>query len=190
MSKQAFSQFLQHANSRGTATSQDEEIDWEAEKTLWLSHLNGLYDQVTSWTAEYTQSGQMRIIQDNVQLREPEIGPYAASVLRIWVGTIEVIMMPIGTAVVGTKGRVDLQGPAGIIRLVLGGKNWTHPQLVYRQRKYGSATRKAAALQSVADVGVRDEEWTWKVSTNPPSIRYHDLTADTFFEALLKVLNG
>ena len=186
MSKQEFSQFLQHASSRGTATGQGEEIDWEAEKELWLSQLSRLYSQVTGWTAEYTQSAQMR----NIQLREPEIGSYTAAMLRIWVGTTEVVMTPIGTAVVGTKGRVDLQGPAGTIRFVLGGKDWTHPQLVYRQRQYSSAARKAAALLSLATVGVRDEEWTWKISTNPPSIRYRDLTADTFFEALLQVLNG
>lgn len=192
MGKQEFDHFLR---SIPTDSAEPKEllIDWEAEKNMWLQRLSGLHESILEWLGDYRESGRVQIAFRPVQLFEDGIGSYVASEADIFVGNALVKIIPAGTALVGVKGRVDIEGPRDIVRLVLAHRGATHPQIAFRQRIYPSAADKAREEQYWIDEGLGQllaDDWVWKVSTNPPHIHYTDLTQDTFLGSLLRVIEG
>lgn len=191
MSKQDFDQYLQRKAVADTLADLDI-IDWEAEKHFWLTKLDELYRTMRQWLREYIEAGQIRLSFHPISLYEEEVGEYTVQEALLTMGQQAVTLTPVGTALVGTKGRVDLRGPAGVIRLVLSDERLAGPRVVYRQRLFTSEAQKAAYYhrQALAPLEAIAVNWVWKISTNPPRISYQELTPDTFFDALLRVLNG
>ena len=101
---------------------------------------------------------------------ENYIGAYEVRTLEVKIGPVEVRFDPIGTNLIGARGRVDLKGPHGM-----------RPKFVL--------VRNAVPTPSTLNVVVQDspteimcdepepdvENWTWKISTRPPNIEFIDL---------------
>jgi len=94
-------------------SAQDAEIDWNKERDEWLAHLDALYKKIEELLGDYVKSGQILLRYQDVQLNEEDIGTYSARRLIIKIGGKEIVLDPIGTLLIGTKGRVDVTGPAG-----------------------------------------------------------------------------
>lgn len=192
MGKQEFDNYLQKAPTE-TSQATEQLIDWDAEGSMWLQRLDELYLDLEEWLADYQKDGRVQLAFRPIQMFENGIGPYVTRTAEIQVGNALVKLIPIGTALVGVKGRVDLEGPRDTVRFVLAHRNATRPQVAYRQRVYASAQAKAEAEQFLRDRGLEGllaDDWVWKASTNPPHITYTDLTQDTFLGSLLQVING
>jgi hypothetical protein len=89
------------------------EINWKKERDEWLTHLDRLYSKIEFFMAKYVSSGQIRYEYLPIELNEENIGSYAAKQMVLRIGRQEVDIVPIGTLLVGSKGRVDVSGPAG-----------------------------------------------------------------------------
>jgi hypothetical protein len=113
MSKSEFDEFVKRQNS--------EQPDFDPKQLLdeWLGDLEALYRNITSYLQTYIDSSDAQIEYQNVQLNEDFSGPYIACKLILKIGRAAVTFTPIGTMLVGSKGRVDVQGPSGTARLVL-----------------------------------------------------------------------
>ena len=192
MGKQEFDNYLR---SHTTAPGQlpEQLIDWEAELDLWLKRLDELYQNVQVWLAEYQKEGRVQLAFRPIQFFEDGVGAYVTLEAEICVDNALVKLIPVGTALVGVKGRVDMEGPNGTIRLVLAHREATHPQVAYRQRIHKSEAEAKRVHQFWQEQGLGHllaDDWVWKVSTNPPHIQYTDLTQDTFLGSLLQVISG
>lgn len=163
-------------------SARDTEIDWKKERDEWLAHLDALYKLIADLLGNYVTSGQILLRYQDVQLNEEDIGTYSARRMMIKIGGKEIVLEPMGTLLIGTKGRVDVTGPAGATRIMLVDKNATRP-------------RARATLQShlgrhpLPEPPADPVDWTWKLVTSPPTVRYVDLTQDSLFGALLEVGN-
>jgi len=104
-------------------------IDWEKERDQWLAHLDRLYSTVESFLAKYVRSGQIRYEYRPVELNEENIGSYSAKQMVLRIGRQEVDLVPIGTLLIGSKGRVDVRGPAGRAQLLLVDSKVSDPQI-------------------------------------------------------------
>jgi hypothetical protein len=185
MGKQDFEQYLR--THPATPGEEPEVIDWAAEKEVWLRQLDKLYQNVESWLADYQQSGRVTMGFYPIRRFEDGIGWYKAQEANISIGNALVKLVPIGTALLGVKGRVDLEGPSATVHFVLTPREATSPQIV--RRVFISWSKKEASHPNTALAHLADE-WVWKVSTNPPHIKYTDLTQDTFLDSLLTVIGG
>ena len=87
------------------------------------------------------------------------------------------------TLLIGTKGRVDVTGPTGATRFMLVDKDASRPRLGVTIQ---SNPRRPPALEPPA----KPIDWTWKIVTSPPTVRYIDLTQDSLFRTLLEVGGG
>ncbi|HZK91834.1 MAG TPA: hypothetical protein VFC56_16960 [Stellaceae bacterium] len=184
MSKKEFSEFI----SRQKPPVEEQPIDWRLEKEEWLRYLDDLYKLIENFLKEYTDRGQITVTYSDIELIEENIGRYTARAMMLAFGTNRLTLTPIGTLLIGTKGRVDLSGPKGTVRLILADKNSTGIKIVVRSHVLGHGDM---AAESPAPEEMRKPDWEWKVVvTNAPQLRYQSLTQEAFFDALMEVSNA
>ena len=94
---------------------------------------------------------------------------------------------PIGTMLIGTKGRVDVQGPSGSTRLNLVNKQVTAARQLVQVTVMRPGDPPPAPPSPEA---VKQIEWAWKLSTPPPEMKFIELTRETFLDMILAVANA
>jgi hypothetical protein len=180
MSKKEFLDFI---NRQKPPVAKDEKpIDWSAEKEQWLEYLNKLYQMVEYFLKEFIDDNRIITNYKSLMLSEENIGQYEVRALTLIFGTNQIKLTPVGTLLIGTKGRVDMTGPKGTVRLILADKDSTGHKFTVR-------------VLDVNEPAAQEESklinWEWKVVvTNAPRISYQKLTQETFFNAIMEVSNG
>jgi hypothetical protein len=150
----------------------EEAFNWQEQRDEWITHLNDLYDKIQKYLERYISSKEIKLEFTQINLNEVDIGSYIVPQMTLVIGRKKIVFNPIGTMLVGAKGRVDVVGPAGKTRLVLVDSDAVGPRAAVRP-----TTGHAAKL-------------VWKIVTPPPSIGYIELTQDSFFQAVMEVANG
>ncbi|MGA2590212.1 MAG: hypothetical protein ABSH32_09875 [Bryobacteraceae bacterium] len=166
------------------AVAEGERVDWAKERDEWLGHLKELYDQAESFLAEYIKTGEIKVNYRDIPLNEENVGSYSAPQMILKIGRQEITMTPVGTLLIGAKGGVDVEGPAGRTRLLLVNSKASGPTMKVRVSIGGK--REPPALEAAP----RKIRWAWKIATSPPTIRYIELTQESLFQALMEVANG
>lgn len=174
MAASNFREFVERKSSKAP------EIDWAAKRDVWLGRLEDLYRQVEGYLGEFTGQGLIDIGRYPVSLHEEYIGDYSADALRIQIGTSIVTMKPIGTLLIGSAGRVDMEGPSGTARIVLAPREVEQPG--FRIITDG----KNEAGQSPTP----EPDWTWKIVVQQPRMRYVTVDEQSFRDALMAVADA
>ena len=104
-------------------------------------------------------------------------------VLRI--GRQTVILEPIGTFLVGSKGRVDIVGPAGKAQLLLVDSKASGPRSVIHITVGVGGRLPAPPIESSRKI-----KWEWKIVTRPPERRFIEITQQALFQLIMEVANG
>lgn len=183
MLKRDFEEFLTKIEDEKKIESK---IDWESKKNDWLSFLDILYKKFEESLKEYIDKGIIRIEYDEVQLEEEYIGPYIANAMDIHIGGEHIRLKPIGTNLIGAKGRVDMVGRVGSIMLVL---------VDARSKSVGDRIKISV---HVDEVPPRKEEakesipitWEWKFVTAPPTRKYLPVNQETIYSTIMEITNG
>jgi hypothetical protein len=168
-------------------------VDWGKEREQWLTYLKQLYDCVDEYLKEYVAPGQVRVERSPMELNEENIGTYTATRLKIVIGDEDITLTPIGTLLIGAKGRVDVEGSAGTSRLVLIDKNATDASSMFRVKVTAIPLRRglrSSVPMEPTPPGPRKIEWTWKIVSRPPVMQFIELNKESFFQMLMEVSNG
>ena len=150
----------------------------------WLSYLKSLYDKIDFFLTDYINSGEIRRDYREIELNEEKIGSYTARQMIVKIGRREIMLTPVGTLLIGSKGRVDVVGPAGRTRLILVDSEASTPRIKV------SVNIGGKPQPPVPEPPRKKIQWAWKIVTSPPTIRYIELTQESFFRALMEVANG
>ncbi|MGP0068683.1 MAG: hypothetical protein ACLQGP_34415 [Isosphaeraceae bacterium] len=111
-----FQEFLREQAPRIRA----QEAAKEAKKTSWISSVDALISQMTSWLRESDLEGILKLETRRLERTEESIGKYSVNLLFIWLGSRSVVVQPVACDVMGPMnkpregswgGRVDLVGP-------------------------------------------------------------------------------
>lgn len=180
MSKKEFDSFL-----KTEERTKKPAIDWNIEKKKWLAYLDVLFSDVKKWLKEYVDTKQVNLEFKDLEIYEEPLGAYKVKSLKISIGDKIAQLTPIGTILLGTRGRVDLSGRSGTVKFILAGKNSTGPKIEVKilasKEEKQDAKNKKSELQPQID-------WVWKITSNPPRIEYTELNQDTFLQCLLEVI--
>lgn len=161
-------------------------ISWQKEKEEWIGHVAALYKQIQSYMQQYLSTGQARISYQGLSLEEENIGPYRIDALVLQVGRQRITFEPIGTLIIGAKGRVDARSPLGRAQILLVDRRATDPRsLIKVSVSIGKKLETPPPASSETPI-----EWTWKIVTPPPQIKFIGLTQDSFFELVTALSNG
>ena len=142
------------------------QINWANERAEWLAKLDQLYKKVESLLSKYLSAGEIKLEYKAVQLQEENIGPYDAREVILHIGRQQVLLVPVGTMVLGAKGRVDVIGPAGRAQVLL--------------------VERPPSPNPPPD----DANLEWKIVTRPPERRFLELTQQSLFQLIMEVANG
>jgi hypothetical protein len=162
----------------------DAGIDWAEVRDEWLRALNSLHGKILGFLREYIKAGTISYGFTEIELNEPDIGIYLAKRMDIKIGRQSVSLVPLGTMLIGCKGRVDAQGPAG------------HAQILLVNEK---VSRAADLIKVTVSVGgkvphsTRERKpasWAWKILTTTVERRFVDLDKDSFFALLMEIANA
>jgi hypothetical protein len=160
-------------------------INWERMRDEWLGDLDSLYRQVTDFLREYTKAGSISYKFTRIELTEENIGKYLARRMDIKIGRQALSLMPVGTLLIGSKGRVDAVGSGG------------HAQILLVDKR----ARSAADLIKVTVMvkgGLPPSpptlkepiSWVWKIVSEAAPKRFVDLNKDSFLALLMKIANA
>jgi hypothetical protein len=163
-----------------------ETVDWKKERDRWLQNLADLHATLRGFLQEYINSGQIQFESHPVTLTEENIGTYTAPEVRLKIGRKVVTLTPIGTLLIGSKGRVDVVGPAGTRVPIL--------MVNSKAKKASDMIRVFVGIGDNPPVVPKDEageiKWEWKMITRPPERRFVELSQETFFDMIMEVSNG
>lgn len=186
----ANTQFKDFVERQQRVADVDNAIDWIKEREDWLLYLQELYDNIAKYLDEYVKSGGIRLINSKIELNEENIGVYSANRLAIVIGGQEIILTPVGTLLIGSKGRVDVEGSAGNSRLVLIDKDITDPRQMFRVTVTTKPPGGSPLLPLDPPHSSKKIEWAWKIVSRPPAMQFIELNKETFFEMLLELSKG
>ena len=150
------------------------------ERDNWIHHLDKFYQLVKGFLRKYIEQDKVHIAWTTKQINEEYIGTYEVASLEVLIGAVKVHFDPIGTNLIGAKGRVDMHGPHGTVKFVLVPKTASVVRVIVQEFPI------AVADDPIPPV----EEWTWKILTQPPNIKYIELEEEAFLSAIMEVANA
>ncbi|CUX48983.1 hypothetical protein CFBP6626_15240 [Agrobacterium tumefaciens] len=153
----------------------------------WKKALSDLYQVIEAHLDRQVRRGAIRIKYKETELDERYLGSYSAQTMVIEIGRQKVDLVPIGTLIIGGRGRVDVKGPFGDARLVLVHKDVRRPEDLIKVKI--NDTRRGRRKISVENEGDFDD-FAWKIATPPPRVVFDALTETSFHAMLMEVLNA
>jgi len=152
-------------------------------KAVWLARIGDLYAQVQLLLEPYFRSGAMASSVSEMTITEDILCSYLVPSLTIDLGRSSVRFVPVGTILFGAPGRVDLVGLRGQVRFVLAHPDLDRPML-------GCSRVNEDRSVVIEDISQRLKEFAWKISTQPPSIRYTPLSVSSLQSAIMEAASG
>lgn len=182
MSKAEFEEFI--AKNKNLASSNNKNV--EGELKYWRHSIENLYNIIENYMDSYIKSKQANIDYQDIELNEEFSGTYTVKRAIVKISDSTITFNPIGTMLIGSKGRVDVFGPRGKARLVLVKKNISSARDMIKvsiksPNELSEPPKKSEQSQS---------EWVWKIASFPPEMRLDELTEDNFFDLLLSLIDA
>ena len=179
MSKKDFEELLKKHESK----SLEKDIDWQKQKQEWLDFIKKFYASVECWLTPFKNDGKLSFEYKKTQITEEYIGTYDVDIMVVDFAGQKLTLEPLGTLLIGTKGRIDMEGSRGRVQFILADKDSTGIKINVSISIDG---------KSKEDTNDRKEpNWTWKIVLREPrKISYAEFTQDNFFDALMEVVNG
>ena len=165
----------------------ESKVDWAGIRKEWLKDLDALYKRVTEYLYDYIKAGSITYAFTKIRLAEENIGEYLAKRMDIKIGRQRVSLVPVGTLLIGCKGRVDVKGHARQAQLLLvDEKAKSAADLIKITVKVG---RKGSIPQPPHDQN-EQISWSWKIVTRTFPRRFVDLDKSAFLELLMEIANA
>jgi len=161
--------------------SEKKGLSLEEEKRIWLENLEKLIDLAESSLRTYIDTGAVAFKRSDTFLSEEQLGGYKAPKATITIGRNLVDLKPIGTFLFGARGRLDMVGPRGTVKLVIVPPNSSGARI---------SITSIDSTPSTPTTETPPEKWVWKISTPPPKISYLELNEESFRSALMEVVGG
>jgi len=163
-------------------------FDPEKEKKEWFDYIDEFYNMLWTSLDKYRDSGKIIIEHYDVEISEEYLGTYTAKGLRLQVGNDVIKFIPIGTFLIGTKGRIDLEGPSKSFSFILVDKNSKGPNI--QVKMYTSEEEKRKDEENEKSKPIVTPDWTWKLLKIDHDVEFVDLNNEIFLKCIMETVNG
>lgn len=187
MNKTDFEKFLKNS---AVAKKEEVPIDWDGQRQEWLNFIDVFYSNIEEWLDDYKKQNLVEYVYTNKNITEDYIGSYDAKKMDLILVGNRLTFEPIGTLLIGAKGRIDLMGPKGTAKFLLVdklSKGVTFRFTATVIEEDGSEK----TIDSEKGIQKKEPEWTWKIlERNTPRVSYVEFTPENFFQTLMELVNG
>jgi hypothetical protein len=161
-------------------------IDRAKERDAWLKRLDDLFLQVDGYLDEYVQTGAVQILKGNVELNEEQIGSYRAPQMTVTIGSKAVRLEPVGTFIIGARGRVDVVGPQGrSARLMLMDSEVKRVSDLIKVSVFTGPPPPPPPPKDPSTI-----HWVWRIMKRAPQMEIIEVNKETFLNLLAEIANG
>ena len=115
----ANNKFDEFVNNQLAIAKREKKIDWEKKRNEWVNNLDNFYTTIKRFLKDYISKEKINLTCEKKTISEEYIGDYEVDSYTISIGKNKIKLDPIGTNIIGAKGRVDMIGPYGKVRFVL-----------------------------------------------------------------------
>ena len=112
----SFDDFVDRQNKIAEA---EQSVDWTKELDEWRDYLRQFKDCIVEFLQEHIEQDKVQLEYKAKYITEENIGSYEVHTITIVIGKTKIELEPIGTLLIGAKGRVDMKGPKGSVKIVL-----------------------------------------------------------------------
>lgn len=98
--------------------SQNRDHNQEQRKSDWLKGVSGVYEKIESWISKYKKEDLIQTNYASARIDESLIGQYETQKLTLIIGNKIIEIVPIGTYILGSYGRIDIRGSKGTYHLI------------------------------------------------------------------------
>ncbi len=182
MIKVKFDEFI--AQQTADRMTDESEADRGLELDEWLEQVDFFYSVISSYLKEYIDRDQITLRKSPLKIFEERIGEYSTWTITLLFGSKQIKFEPIGTNLIGARGRIDLLGPNGKVKFVLVDSMASSAKDCYR------TSGEDAVLREAEREGNRSKTLLWKIATPPPHSVYLELNEESFLDALMEVANA
>lgn len=150
--------------------------DWQREEEEWLRRLDDLYLRLDTFLRPYIDAGQISISIHPIEINEEHLGSYMVPQMTINIGNKSVLLEPMGTVQVGSRGRVDVVCNRARKMMILV-ESGTEAQLL---------PSSGIGRPQISKKSLTEGRWIWRIVTHETV----DLTRDSFQALLVDVAKG
>lgn len=167
-------------------------FDPKEQITDYITLTNDLYEMVKNSIKELIDEGLVSLKREAIQVNEESLGEYKIDSLSILFSNEKVVFKPVGTMLIGSKGRVDMVGPKGVERFTLIRKGITSPsQLIKVNVVVVGKEKKLENEETQKSKKLTLEDWDWKLLPNDRNwTKFGEVTEEAITSALARVING
>jgi hypothetical protein len=183
MGKKEFDEYIQTKSDKPTSDFKEQQL------REWKEYLAILYKNIIEiWMADYIEKGLVTTKYNKIRIHEEFSGDYEVDSLVLFFHNKNIVFEPVGTMLVGAKGRVDIKSANGTVRLILVDKDLDGPNIQVKlftskkEKEEYDLKKKAETSKKV--------EWEWKIFLNNDNIEYIKLDENNFFDILMELSNG
>jgi hypothetical protein len=186
MTSRNFAQFVAKQQNTSQPIENGKDLTWDEIRDEWLARLEQLYDQIEQFLTEFIEDHSITTSFSEIPLNEANIGSYEARKMEIQIGRQTVYLEPIGTWLIGSRGRVDVVGSAGRAQLILVNEEAKSAKDLV---KVFSPSAQLFSLMENPEL-TAPISWAWKIVVRGGSVKFLDFNKNSFLSLLMEVAGG
>ena len=159
----------------------EKEIDWDKQKEEWLAFVELFFTSIENWLSPYKEGGTVSYEYKKIDKNEDYIGHYTADKMLLTFAGQHLSIEPIGTLLIGTKGRIDMEGSKGLVKFILADKD--HSSLRFKVQVTTGGKAQEGQQRG-------EPNWTWKIAVKETrGFTLEEFTEENFFNAVMAIVN-
>ncbi|WP_137279314.1 hypothetical protein [Pseudomonas rhizoryzae] len=166
------------------AAQSNKEFDPAVEIAEWQTFLDDLYRQFQVCLSAYDGAASIKWIFKDVSRSEESLGSYTVKSAVLEMGALRYVFDPVGTMLIGSKGRVDVRGPnkVGMLALVKG----AGPTVTIKIKIGDAVEESTTSIGGSVPADQRSDDWKWKIVKRIGSrLEYKELSESNITDFLI-----
>lgn len=173
---------------------EEEEVKFDPQEQIneYKTLVDKLYQTALDAIDELIRDGLITTAKENKLIIEESLGSYNIDSLTLTINSKKIKFEPIGTMLIGSKGRVDVTGPFGNERFMLIRKGVKSPsELIKFNIKVVGATDPGESKPKEDVKKPTIDDWEWKILPRDSRwVKFEDVNADTITDIIMRMING
>lgn len=177
-----FKRFVEQANNKAMEKDKATQFDPAALIAKFQKRIKEFYSAIDNeWLQTYIADGSIKTEMQEINISEERLGTYPVLMKKLFIGNITLKFVPVGTILIGTPGRIDLEYKGRTIMFVLVDEAATSASdFIYTEVKINGKVVKRSGPRKKFTGNL-----IWKFTERGVRVRYHDIDANSFQNLIL-----